>query len=66
MSAEAQHRLTGNLERWQSFLKTASQLYKYPYHEQVMIYGTGADDPLNVQIENLAISLSQEYWDNNK
>ena len=147
MSEEAQRQLTGSLERWQSFLKTASRLYKYPYHEQVMIhaqrpdatacaeydvwnntmgrfvrrgskgialidtrgdrdrlryvfdvsdtgerahsrnvnlwelreehipavsamlysyYGTEASDPLNVQIEDLAQSLAQEYWDNNK
>ena len=147
MSEEAQRQLTGSLERWQSFLKTASRLYKYPYHEQVMIhaqrpdatacaeydvwnntmgrfvrrgskgialidtrgdrdrlryvfdvsdtgerahsrnvnlwelreehipavsamlssyYGTEASDPLNVQLEDLAQSLAQEYWDNNK
>ncbi len=29
-------------------------------------YGTEASDPLNVQIEDLATSLAQEYWDNNK
>lgn len=51
MSEEAQCQLTDSLERWQSFLKTASRLYKYAYHEQVMIH---------------AQSLSQEYWDNNK
>lgn len=147
MSEEAQRQITGSLERWQSFLKTASRLYKYTYHEQVMIhaqrpdatacaeydvwnntmgrfvrrgskgialidtrgdrdrlryvfdvsdtgerahsrnmnlwelreehipavsamlssyYGTEASDPLNAQIEDLAQSLSQEYWDNNK
>ena len=147
MSEEAQRQLTGSLERWQSFLKTASRLYKYPYHEQVMIhaqrpdatacaeydvwnntmgrfvrrgskgialidtrgdrdrlryvfdvsdtgerahsrnvnlwelreehlpvvsamlssyYGTEASAPLNAQIEDLAESLAQEYWDNNK
>jgi hypothetical protein len=38
MSEEAQRQLTGSLERWQSFLTTASRLYKYPYHEQVMIH----------------------------
>ena len=147
MSEEAQRQLTGSLERWQSFLKTASRLYKYPYHEQVMIhaqrpdatacaeydvwnntmgrfvrrgskgialidtrgdrdrlryvfdvsdtgerahsrnvnlwelreehlpavsamlssyYGTEPSAPLNAQIEDLAESLAQEYWDNNK
>ncbi len=43
MSEEAQRQLTGSLERWQSFLKTASRLYKYPYHEQVMIHAQRPD-----------------------
>ena len=38
MSEQAQRQLTGSLERWQSFLTTAARLYKYPYHEQVMIH----------------------------
>ena len=33
ISEEAQRQLTGSLERWQSFLATASKLYKYPYHD---------------------------------
>ena len=43
MSEEAQRQLTGSLERWQSFLATASRLYKYPYHEQVMIHAQRPD-----------------------
>ncbi len=43
MSEEAQRQLTGSLERWQSFLTTASRLYKYPYHEQVMIHAQRPD-----------------------
>ncbi len=42
MSEEAQRQLTGSLERWQSFLKTASRLYKYPYHEKYKV-----PDPTN-------------------
>ena len=38
MSEEAQRQLTGSLERWQSFLATASRLYNYPYHEQAMVH----------------------------
>ena len=30
--------LTENLDNWTSFLDTAARLYKYPYHEQLMIY----------------------------
>ena len=43
MSEEAQRQLTGSLERWQSFLATASRLYKYPYHEQVMLHAQRPD-----------------------
>lgn len=43
MSEEAQKQLTGSLERWQSFLTTASRLYKYPYNEQVMIHAQRPD-----------------------
>ena len=38
-----QRQLTGSLDRWQSFLTTASRLYKYPYHEQVMIHAQRPD-----------------------
>ena len=30
--------LTDSTENWTSFLKTAARLYKYPFHEQLMIY----------------------------
>ena len=30
--------LTDSLENWTAFLDTAARLYKYPYHEQLMIY----------------------------
>ena len=30
--------ITGNHEKWLSFLDTAARIYKYPYHEQLMIY----------------------------
>jgi len=43
MSEQAQRQLTGSLERWQSFLTTAARLYKYPYHEQVMIHAQRPD-----------------------
>ena len=43
MAEEAQRQLTGSLERWQAFLTTASRLYKYPYHEQVMIFAQRPD-----------------------
>ena len=35
--------LTENLDNWTSFLDTAARLYKYPYHEQLMIYAQRPD-----------------------
>ena len=36
-------RLTDSTENWTSFLTTAARLYKYPYHEQLMIYAQRPD-----------------------
>ena len=30
--------LTSSFAEWTHFLETAARLYKYPYHEQVLIY----------------------------
>ena len=30
--------LTDSWQRWTAFLTTASRLYKYPFHEQLMIF----------------------------
>ena len=30
--------ITGSYQSWKDFLTTAARLYKYPYHEQLMIY----------------------------
>ena len=38
MAEEAARQVTGSREQWTSFLTTAARLYKYPYHEQLMIY----------------------------
>ena len=38
VAAEAAGRITGSFERWTGFLETAARLYKYPFHEQLMIY----------------------------
>jgi len=35
--------LTGSMESWTAFLTTAARLYKYPYHEQIMIYAQRPD-----------------------
>ena len=36
-------RLTDSVENWTSFLTTAARLYKYPYHEQLMIFAQRPD-----------------------
>ncbi|MCD8391281.1 MAG: DEAD/DEAH box helicase, partial [Firmicutes bacterium] len=35
--------LTRSSENWTAFLTTAARLYKYPYHEQLMIYSQRPD-----------------------
>lgn len=35
--------LTDSTENWTSFLTTAARLYKYPYHDQLMIYAQRPD-----------------------
>ena len=35
--------LTGSLQQWTAFLTTAGRLYKYPYHEQLLIYAQRPD-----------------------
>ena len=37
MADEQAVRLTRSWQEWASFLTTASRLYKYPYHEQLLI-----------------------------
>ena len=35
--------LTGSWQEWTAFLTTAARLYKYPFHEQMMIYAQRPD-----------------------
>lgn len=35
--------LTRSSQNWTEFLTTAARLYKYPYHEQLMIYAQRPD-----------------------
>ena len=43
MAEEVSTRLVGNWKEWTAFLITASRLYKYPFHEQMMIYAQRPD-----------------------
>jgi N12 class adenine-specific DNA methylase len=43
MADHAATQITASHESWTDFLKTAARLYKYPYHEQLMIYAQRPD-----------------------
>ena len=43
MADHAATQITGSWQEWTAFLKTAAQLYKYPYNEQLMIYAQRPD-----------------------
>ena len=38
MADQTAEAITGSYQAWTAFLTTAARLYKYPYHEQLMIY----------------------------
>lgn len=40
---DAERQVTGSFVEWTAFLKTAGRLYKYPFHEQLMIYAQRPD-----------------------
>ena len=43
MAEKMATQLTGSWQEWAGFLTTASRLYKYPFHEQLMIYAQRPD-----------------------
>ena len=43
MADQVARQLTGSWQEWAGFLTTAAQLYKYPFHEQMMIYAQRPD-----------------------
>ena len=43
MAEDAAKKITGSREQWTAFLRTAARLYKYPYHEQLMIFAQRPD-----------------------
>mgnify|MGYP000099156984 CR=1 FL=1 len=43
MADKVATQLTGSWQEWAGFLTTASRLYKYPFHEQLMIYAQRPD-----------------------
>ena len=43
MADKVATQLTGSWQEWAGFLTTASRLYKYPFHKQLMIYAQRPD-----------------------
>lgn len=43
MAEQVSTRLVGSWQEWTAFLSTAARLYKYPFHEQMMIYAQRPD-----------------------
>src|SRR5699024_7686321 len=43
MADQEARQLTGSWQEWAGFLTTAARLYKYPFHEQLMIYAQRPD-----------------------
>ena len=51
LAAQATERLTQSVDNWKSFLDSAAWLYKYPFHEQVLIYAQRPDAKVCAPIE---------------
>ena len=45
--------LTDSWQRWTAFLTTASRLYKYPFHEQLMIFAQRPDATACAEYEDV-------------
>lgn len=43
MADNAARQITGSYQSWTAFLQTAARLYKYPFHEQLMIHAQRPD-----------------------
>ena len=43
MAEDTTRKITGSYQEWTAFLQTAARLYKYPFHEQLMIYAQRPD-----------------------
>ena len=43
LAVRTERMLTDSTESWKSFLVAAARLYKYPYHEQLLIFAQRPD-----------------------
>ena len=55
MADSTAEQINGSYQEWTAFLRSAARLYKYPYHEQLMIYA---------QRPNATACASYEFWNN--
>jgi N12 class adenine-specific DNA methylase/adenine-specific DNA methylase len=55
MADHAAKQVTGSFGEWTAFLETAGRLYKYPFHEQLMIF---------VQKPNATACAEYDLWNN--
>ena len=55
MAEKVAVQLTGSWQEWTGFLTTAARLYKYPFHEQMMIY---------VQRPDATACAEYDLWNN--
>ena len=55
LAEDTASRLTYSHQEWTDFLKTSARLYKYPYHEQLMIYA---------QCPEATACADYELWNN--
>ncbi|HMM31851.1 MAG TPA: hypothetical protein PKB13_08745, partial [Clostridia bacterium] len=51
LTTQTMNRLTHSVKEWMNFLDSAAWLYKYPWHEQVMIYAQRPDATACASIE---------------
>ena len=52
MAEQVSTQLVGSWKEWTAFLSTAARLYKYPFHEQMMIYAQRPNRGRGIEIEN--------------
>ena len=55
LARETAVQIIGSRESWTAFLRTAARLYKYPYHDQLMIYAQQPD---------AAACAEYSFWNN--
>ena len=63
MAEKVTTQLTGSWQEWAGFLTTASRLYKYPFHEQLMGASYGSKKQKNARGMS-GMPCSNPQWNN--